>query len=164
MNHFRFPILAVGVLLTIAACSKSDPVLPEANATAGLPKVDRPAPSAAGERHGGETGPSSPSSNMKIPARFQGRWGLAPGDCTSTKGDAKGLLVVSANELRFYESRAVPSTDVEADQLSGALNGRFNYSGEGQNWSRYESLKVDGQRLVRTESNPTASFSYAKCD
>ena len=39
-----------------------------------------------------------------IPASLHGRWGLTPADCTSTRGDAKGLLIVSADGLKFYES------------------------------------------------------------
>jgi hypothetical protein len=164
MNRFRFPIMAVGVLLTIAACDKSDPVQPEAKATAGLPQIDRRAPSASGEVHGDATvaTQSQPAATMPIPAKFHGRWGLAPGDCTSTKGDAKGLLVVGADGLRFYESRAVPGADADID--AGSISGHFNFTGEGRSWSRYEALRVDGARLVRTESNPAASFSYAKCD
>ena len=166
MSRVGLPILAASIFLVIAACDKRDPVEPEANRTAGLPDVERRAPSAAGERHGDKPIAAAPqaASGMAIPARFQGRWGLTPGDCTSTRGDAKGLLIVSATDLRFYESRAVPGADVEADPISGALNGHFNFSGEGQNWSRFESLRTEGLRLVRTESNPTASFSYAKCD
>ena len=164
MNRFRFPMLAVGTLLTIAACGKSDPVQPEAKATAGLPKIDRRAPSAAGEPHGDVTVAAKPlpASKMAIPAQFHGRWGLTPGDCTSTKGDAKGLLVVAADGLRFYESRAVPGADADLD--AGGISGHFNFTGEGRSWSRYEGLRVDGPHLVRTESNPAASFSYAKCN
>jgi hypothetical protein len=164
MNRFRFPRPALGLLLTIAACDKSDPVQPEAKATAGLPKIDRRAPSAAGEPHGDATvtGEPLPAAAMAIPTQFHGRWGLTPGDCTSTKGDAKGLLVIAPDGLRFYESRAVPGADSDLD--SGSISGHFNFNGEGQSWSRYEALRVDGAHLVRTESNPTASFSYAKCD
>ena len=37
------------------------------------------------------------------------------------------------------------------------------FAGEGQSWTKYESLKLDQNVLVRTETKPTASFSYAKC-
>ena len=164
MKRFRFPVLAIGTLLAIAGCNKTAPVQPEAKVTAGLPTVERRGPSATGEPHGDVTVAAKPASSsaMAIPAQFHGRWGLAPGDCTSTKGDAKGLLVIAADGLRFYESRAVPGSDVEL--YSRALSGHFNFTGEGQSWSRYESLRAEGPRLTRTESNPAASFSYAKCD
>jgi hypothetical protein len=86
---------------------------------------------------------------------------LTPADCTSALGDAKGLLVINANELRFYESRAVPTADVDGD--ANSINGNFIFTGEGQTWTRYVALKVDKGVLTRTETKPTASFSYAKC-
>jgi hypothetical protein len=98
---------------------------------------------------------------VTIPAALLGRWGLSPADCTSTRGDAKGLLIVSPTELRFYESRAVPANDAQTD--SDSISGDFAFTGEGQSWTKYESLKIDKQVLVRTETKPTASFSYAKC-
>ena len=82
-------------------------------------------------------------------------------DCTSTKGDAKGLLVVSASDLKFYESRAVPTQTAQSG--TDSISGDFNYTGEGQTWTKFESLKARGDMLVRTESNPTASFTYARC-
>jgi hypothetical protein len=77
------------------------------------------------------------------------------------RSDAKGLLVISPNELRFYESRAVPAPGVQAD--ADSMSGNFAFTGEGQSWTKYESFKLDKQVLVRTETRPTASFSYAKC-
>ena len=86
---------------------------------------------------------------------------MTPGDCTSTRGDAKGLLIIEPQLLRFYESRAVPTADVQGDNTSAS--GTFQFTGEGQSWSKYESLQLQKTLLVRTESNPTASFTYAKC-
>jgi hypothetical protein len=100
-------------------------------------------------------------STAAIPAALQGRWGLTPADCTSALGDAKGLLVINASELRFYESRAVPAADVDGD--ADSINGNFTFTGEGRTWTKYEALKVDSGVLTRTETKPTASFSYAKC-
>ncbi len=31
-----------------------------------------------------------------IPAALHGRWGMVPADCTSTRGDNKGLLTITA--------------------------------------------------------------------
>ena len=33
-----------------------------------------------------------------IPAAFHGRWGMVPADCTSTRGDNKGLITVDAEQ------------------------------------------------------------------
>jgi hypothetical protein len=102
-----------------------------------------------------------PAGAAIIPAALQGRWGLTPADCTSTRGDAKGLLIVSASQLRFYESRAVPAADAHAD--ADSINGHFNFTGEGRSWSKFEALKKSGDKLTRTETDPAASYTYAKC-
>ena len=97
----------------------------------------------------------------ELPAAMRGRWGLTPMDCTSTRGDAKGLMIVGPSELRFYGcGRCRPAT---CRPISSSAAGTFNFSGEGQNWRKYEALKVQRHLLIRTESNPTASFTYAKC-
>jgi len=154
------PLLLVPIAL--AACSKRDPVAQGAESTAGLPAINDATPNATGappEKAAPATG--EPASAARIPDALQGRWALAPRDCTSTRGDAKGLLVVVPGELRFYESRAVPgpNTDSDADSISG----EFVFTGEGQTWTRFETLRRQGEELVRTESNPMASFTYAKC-
>jgi len=159
----RLPLISLALTLAIACCGKPDPVDNKAAAAAAkLPDVKRPAPSATGEPHVA-TAPAEalPAAAAAIPATLHGRWGLSPADCMSGRSDAKGLLVVTTGEMRFYESRAVPSADVQTD--SGSMSGHFAFTGEGQSWSRYEALKLDKQMLVRTEANPTASFSYAKC-
>ncbi len=156
------PFFSIALLLTVVACGRTDPVDDKANNAVGLPEIKAAAPSAAGEPRGktalGETR-SDPVVN--IPAALQGRWGLTPADCTTALGDAKGLLVINAKELRFYESRAVPAADVDSDNNS--ISGSFVFTGEGQSWTKYQALKTDKGLLTRTETKPTASFSYAKC-
>src|SRR5215203_3426999 len=41
-----------------------------------------------------------------IPAQYYGRWGMAPADCTSTRGDAKGLIGIGGRTIKFYEAIA----------------------------------------------------------
>ena len=158
----RVPFISCALVLAVAACGAGGPVDDKANNTAGLPDVAVTAPSVAGEPHV-KTVPGEGSSipAMKIPAAFHGRWGLTPGDCTTALGDAKGMLVINEGEMRFYESRAVPAADVASDGHS--MSGNFGFSGEGQSWTKYESLRLDKGVLTRTETKPTASFSYAKC-
>lgn len=162
--QFRVPLVTCALIVTIAACSRDDPVADNANAAVAFPApVKDSAPSPAGGPPRNETTPaaSAPAPAAAIPAEFQGRWGLTPADCTSPLGDAKGLLVISAGELRFYESRAVPSANVQGD--ADSISGDFHFTGEGQSWTKYEVLKRNKQKLTRTETNPTASFTYAKC-
>ena len=156
------PLISSVVFLSVAACGSRSPVDPKAANTAGLPEVNAPAPSASGESHGATTAAKAdPQPAAAIPASLQGRWALAPRDCLSGPAAARGLLVISANQLQFNQSHAVPATEVNADAFS--IVGNFAFSGDGRSWTKYEALKVDDRRLTRTEMNPTASFSYAKC-
>jgi hypothetical protein len=159
----RFPFISCLALLAVASCSGRNPVDPHASAVAAaLPDVNTPAPTATGEPHG-DTVPAKPlpAATMRIPAALEGRWGLTPADCTPGRADAKGLLIITPADLRFYESRAVPAADVGTDERS--IGGTFAFTGEGRSWNKYEALKVDNRTLVRTEIKPMASFSYAKC-
>jgi hypothetical protein len=160
---FRVPFISSLLVLTLFACGKPGPVDDKAaNAAARLPAVNAPAPTAIGEPHvATEPAHPLPPPATTFPVALQGRWGLSPADCMHGRSDAKGLLVISSGEMRFYESRAVPTGDVQTDPLS--ISGHFDFTGEGQSWSKYEALKIDKQVLVRTEANPTASFTYAKC-
>lgn len=165
--RLRLPLISLTVIAAIVACSKPGPVANGANKVTAVPaqaKEAQPTP-AGGPPTNQVQAPAPPAASQPadspIPAALQGRWGLTPADCTSALGDAKGLLVVNAGELRFYESRAVPSGDVQTSASS--ISGTFHFSGEGQTWSRYEALKRSADKLTRTESNPAASYTYAKC-
>jgi hypothetical protein len=157
------------VCAALGACSESGPVAKGAGKTVALTTTSQPTPHAnangapPANRAAAEVTQASAAAEpaVKLPAAMLGRWALAPGDCTSTRGDAKGLLVVAPQELRFYESRAVPTPDVQVDARSAA--GTFHFTGEGQRWAKYEALQLQKTMLVRTESNPTASFTYARC-
>ena len=164
--RFRLPLIALTAIAAVAGCDGSDPVAAGTNNTAALPEPSReavPSPTGAPPTNDSQTrsGEVSPPAAATIPAALQGRWGMVPEDCISTRGDAKGLLTISANDLRFYESRAVPSAGIETD--SDSISGDFTFTGEGQTWSKYVSLRLQKEGLVRTETNPTASYSYAKC-
>ncbi|HEX8938265.1 MAG TPA: hypothetical protein VF776_08360 [Sphingomicrobium sp.] len=158
----RAPFICSAFMLVVTACGPRSPVDEKAGDTAGLSVANISAPSAMGEPHAATTPAlASASPAATLPAALQGRWALSPTDCTSALSDAKGLMVINPNELRFYESRAVPSEVVAASPSS--ISGTFVFTGKGQSWAKYESLKIDKNVLVRTEAKPTASFSYAKC-
>jgi hypothetical protein len=163
-------VLAFALMTTVVACSGRDPVANGAENTAGLPDANQEMPTADGSPPVNAPLPATPASSESakpeqrghvIPASLRGRWALTPDDCTSTRGDAKGLLVISDTDLKFYESRAVPASDIEIQ--SDGMSGSFVFVGEGQTWTKFEALKLQGRNLIRTETNPTASFTYAKC-
>lgn len=163
--RFRLPLISIAITALLFACNKPDPVAN--NVVAGnVPAAvtsPRPDPAGGAPENASSAAASTPGGPERaaIPLALQGRWGLTPADCTTALGDAKGLLVINADELRFYESRAVPSGNV---QTSGnTLNGDFEFTGEGQTWKKFESLQRRGHKLTRTESDPTASYVYAKC-
>ena len=153
----------LAAVAALAACGRPNPVADEAENTEALPAINKPAPSPTGGPPANAAGgPSTPFRPVgAIPPALQGRWGLTPRDCTSTLGDAKGLLIINKDELRFYESRAVPAADVQTTVDS--ISGDFAFTGEGQQWTKYEALEVRDGKLKRTERDPIATFTYAPC-
>ena len=161
-------ITLIALAVSAAACEQRDPVAKEANDVAGLPapadaNVSDPsgAPPPANSSAEAAPGTGAADAAAAIPTLLHGRWGLTPGDCTSTRGDNKGLLTITADGLRFYESRAVPvgHVNISADSFSA----EYAFTGEGMSWKKYQTLELQDDRLVRTESNPTTSYTYARC-
>jgi hypothetical protein len=172
MKTTRTTVIALATALALLGCERRDPVADEANNVVGLPSADH----VAGAKDGNPSADGSAPTNVEIvpaaqarpaapaaaiPAALHGRWGLTPADCTSTRGDAKGLLVVSGDGLQFYESRAVPTANV--GNSSDSFSADFAFTGEGQSWTKFETLQLKKEKLVRTESSPMASFTYARC-
>lgn len=109
--------------------------------------------------------PATPAANA-IPAALQGRWGLVPADCTSTKGDNKGLVTIDATSLKFYESRARLGTIKDIDD--DGIEATFAFAGEGQTWTLDVDLEVEdgGKTLIRKEKGQDASpqpLKYTRC-
>ncbi len=171
----KFPLAACALALALAGCG-AKPVDVQANNSASLSlddiagskvgsaSADGSAPAnvaAPGGRAPLTSGDTASAAGSAIPAKLQGRWGLTPADCTSTRGDAKGLLVVSSDGLRFYESQARPVRNVK--RTDDSISADFDYTGEGQEWTKFQTLKLESQLLVRTESSPMASFNYVRC-
>ena len=163
--------ITLTIALALGACDKRDPVADGADNTAGLPSIDNVAGAKVGRASADGSAPinvvttpasvTAPAPAAAIPAALHGHWGLTPGDCTSTNGDDKGSLVVTAGELKFFESRAVPTAHVAISPDS--IGADFAYTGEGQSWSKFETLQLKKDKLIRTESSPMASFTYARC-
>ena len=111
-----------------------------------------------------DTGTPAPT---EIPAAIRGRWGMVPGDCTSTRGDAKGLLTITAGKLQFYESVGTLDTIMEAEPTR--IRAAFDFEGEGMTWQREVVLDAQdaGATLIRREYGEDAEpgpFRYAKCN
>jgi hypothetical protein len=150
-------------MAALAACGSQDLVANNAANTSALPEIEQssPSPSGAAPAQGMPAGNVVTAAVSEIPADIRGRWGLTPRDCTSPLGDAKGLLVINATELRFYESRGVPAGDVQTS--ANSISGDFAFTDEGQKWTRHVTLELRDGKLVRTERDPIASFNYVRC-
>jgi outer membrane lipoprotein-sorting protein len=100
---------------------------------------------------------------LAIPAAFHGRWGMNPADCTSMRGDAKGLIVIDPTSIKFFESKGTLTKVV----LNAPENftGSFAFTGEGQSWSNSQNLKLTGSSntLIRSETDVSQSYSYKRC-
>jgi hypothetical protein len=171
------PILAWTVVLATSACSqKADE--PEASTTteaaAELTPSSEPTSSDAAPAET-DAPAASPTPTVAasqavtataIPASLRGRWGMVPKDCTSTLGDAKGLLTVSASQLKFYEAVAKLGTIKEAGD--SRIRATFKYSGEGQTWTQDVVLDAQdgGKTLIRRDFGPDAlpgPQKYTRC-
>lgn len=104
-----------------------------------MPAVEQPAPIADAAT------PDAPST-LAIPAAFHGRWGMVAADCDPARDDAKGLITVSANEIRYYESAAKPARLTQNN--ASMVKGMFAFTGEGMDWEREMTLTLEGDRLT----------------
>lgn len=94
-----------------------------------------------------------------IPAQYRGRWGMVPADCTSTRGDAKGLIRIGERTIRFYEATATLKEQRPA--IATSFGGNFAFTGEGQTWEKDMTLTRNGDTLTRAE--PEGTFTYRRC-
>ena len=161
-------LIAGAAVLALAACSKGrDPAAVKTDPALAA-TVQSEAVAASGPA-GEPTPPSEASSDLAektIPAALRGRWGLVAADCTSIRGDAKGLMTIGADSLRYYESVAKLSKVTERSATSLAAG--FAFSGEGMEWQRDMTLKLQdgGKALVKQEFGADAvpgPLTYRHC-
>ncbi|WP_205478352.1 hypothetical protein [Sphingomonas arenae] len=113
---------------------------------------------------GNAVAPPPAVADLAIPRTYQGRWGLVAADCTSTRGDAKGLLVIDGRTLRFYES--VGTLRERQPSSANGFTGVFDFTGEGMSWQRTITLQRSGEQLRRTESaseQGPVDLTYTRC-
>ncbi|HVL79923.1 MAG TPA: hypothetical protein VM346_11655 [Sphingomicrobium sp.] len=104
---------------------------------------------------------AAPNPAAAMPAALHGRWGLTREDCTSTRGDAKGLVTITADSIRFYESVARPAQVQERTER--IIRGEFAFAGEGMEWTGPMIWSADGNRLVRIDSEGDSRLVYTRC-
>lgn len=103
------------------------------------------------------------TAELAIPAAFRGRWGMNAADCEPGRADAKGLIVVDATTVKFYESRGT-LTKVTQNAPEN-FTGTFAFTGEGMTWTNSQNLKLTGSSntLVRKQSDEAQPFTYKRC-
>ena len=102
----------------------------------------------------------------QIPAQFHGRWGINRADCTSTRGDDKGLLTINDARLTFYESGG--TLDKVIGATASSFDASYGFSGEGQSWDRVERLTRTNDKLRRRTDaaagqEPPVDLTYTRC-
>lgn len=150
-------ISAAGAALALAACSGEKAKAP---AEGENPTQAIATPPALKEAVSPADGPQS------IPQEVQGRWGLVPADCTTTRGDDKGLVTIGPDALKFYESHAKLGTIAERSDTR--IRATFAFSGEGMEWTQDVVLDAQdgGKTLIRRDYGPEAMpgpLKYTRC-
>jgi hypothetical protein len=113
------------------------------------------------------TATSTPAPRLtSIPEGMRGRWGMVPADCEPGRADAKGLMMVDATTLVFYEARGVLGGVSAGDARH--LRAVFAMTGEGMRWNREQSFALDAANdtLIRQEFGPDAisqPLTYHRC-
>ena len=163
----KLPILTVtAAALALAACSKGQ----DPNAIKTDPALTEAAVAPASESAPPAVAPSTEAvadqADKSIPSAMRGRWGLVAADCTSTRGDAKGLLTISADNIKFYES--VAKLAKVAQRSDTGLKASYAFSGEGMVWKRDMTLALQpgGKVLIKQEFGedaPPGPYKYTRC-
>ena len=165
--------LATAAFLLVAACSGSDEGGNNSSEATGGAVVEQQPDNLQDDPNNSvvpltppNAGPNpapSPSPIAALPAEYRGRWGLVGNDCVPGRDDAKGLMIVSADALGFYESRG--RIEQAVTTRPGTFQLDLAFTGEGQEWNRRETLTLleAGKTLVREEQKPAGSFRYIKC-
>ena len=168
----QFPARKAAVLAAMAAatislsgCSRhgDDDQQPDNAPTTSQSGTLAPVPTP--EPNATPTPPPAPTA-ATIPQALRGTWGLVAADCTSTHGDAKGLMEVGAKTLTFYESRATLKTIRTAEPAR--IRAEFALTGEGQDWTQDIELRSwnNGAQLIRQDRGPDAlpgPLTYTRC-
>lgn len=160
------PTCSIALLaLTLAACQQpnDDNIVIDESNIANAEIETLPPDETVSNEAGNNSAEAELPVTLLIPAAFHGRWGMVPADCTSTKGDAKGLITVNGEGIKFYESQG----KLTKVTLSAPENftGTFAFTGEGQSWTNSQNLKLtnSSNTLVRSETDVAQSYSYKRC-
>jgi hypothetical protein len=150
------------IALALAACQRNNDdniAIDESNTLNAEIETLPPDEAVSDEGNSDDSGNGAIANEASIPAQYQGRWGMVPADCTSTRGDAKGLIAIGDKTIRFFESTA--TLKEQRPTIPEAFSGLFAFTGEGQSWTKVITLSRSGDTLKRAEEG--ANYSYRRC-
>jgi hypothetical protein len=156
-------LFAAAILLALAACQQgNDENIAIDDTNTANAEIETLPPDEGNDQTAEDNATTAPAA-LAIPAAFQGRWGMVPDDCTSTRGDAKGLILIDDDSIKFFESNAT-LTKVTLNAPEN-FTGTFAFTGEGMNWTNSQNLKLTGSSntLVRKQSDIAQPFTYKRC-
>ena len=148
--------------LALLACSQADPnniAIDEANNAAMEIEALPPSEQGGGPDNGADESDDGGAATAVIPAQYRGRWGMVAADCTSTRGDAKGLITIADKTIKFYESTATLRDQRPA--IATSFAGLYDFTGEGQKWQKAVTLTRTGDMLKRADDE--GNYSYTRC-
>lgn len=158
------PVLILPVALVACSQAEEAPVQSEVAATsaADAAVLEPGEQSLADPAPGSVTAPAA----ELIPAAMRGRWGMTANDCDPARSDAKGLMIVGADSLEFYESHATLNGVIAGG--ADTVRARFSYVGEGMEWETEETLNLQrgNEVLVRRSAGQDGAFGpfeYRRC-
>lgn len=159
----------MGLLLLLTACGGGESAANNVSTAQAETGRSEPVADTATDDRGNAVVPLPPRATplptveTAFPKDFQGRWGMVANDCDPTRDDAKGLMTVAAESLRFYESRGKPTRIEIASPFK--LTAELAFTGEGQAWTKRSTMTLieGGRTMVREESEPAASYRYMRC-
>lgn len=173
MQRIHFLVFATLLVPFVAACAP-DPAANSGNAgdsnvdavASANPPAEAPPPAAdPGEdnaelplNEAEDDSEESPSTAV-IPGQYHGRWGRTASDCTAPRGFGEGLMTISDDTIRLYESRAVLQERRPA--IANSFSGTFIFTGEGETWERVITLTRTGDMLKRAQAD--GSWTYRRC-
>lgn len=159
--------LLIGAAIALAGCHASD----DSNA---LSHEDREAKAAidnavsanqAAAQLGGLPVPQPTAHALayQLPPSFVGRWGMTKADCDPNSLATKGLLTISADHLKFWESKGSVQRIVRHSPYDVTLV--LDMTGEGQRWTSTTQLTLDAAatQLVRAERGTPDHYRYQRC-
>ncbi|OHE83744.1 MAG: hypothetical protein A2579_07345 [Lysobacterales bacterium RIFOXYD1_FULL_69_11] len=155
---------STALVLLLAACSggttATDGTDTDTPAAPVEPAPDDARPPADDGGDGTDAGDDAPAST--IPARWHGDWAADDAGCREPDAHIE-RLTISADELRFHESIAVPRSVETLD--ADSIRVESDYAGEGQQWTATQVLRLsNGDASLQVDGPDGASMTRVRCE